>query len=271
MESKQGMSMKVRGKVDAPDANSSFNGSSLEIFCLGKEINIFSSTVFKYFNNHYFTTGMGLFLGGCVTSWNKGYECGFATFCIAWFMIALLYFFLVFCMAEMTSIVAFAGGSYGFVRCSISPFLGFLIGCSEWVTNNFMVMNCVMSMGQTITYSFQTHMNWEPLWFFLFYIAVICWHLKGGRYFWYTMCFGGIATFIIILLFVIASLTMDTSFFTKSSMTSSDAGFSKNAYGVFRMLIYPMWAFIGIETVTIAGAKISNVIIIIPFNIDYIS
>eukprot|EP00981_Chlorochromonas_danica_P015889 scaffold14720_cov172-Ochromonas_danica.AAC.14 len=41
------------------------------------------------------------------------------------------YICLCFCIAEMTSFLSFAGGSYGYVRCAMGPTMGYLIGFCE--------------------------------------------------------------------------------------------------------------------------------------------
>jgi ethanolamine permease len=174
-------------------------------------------------------------------------------------IVVALYICVVLCVAEITSIVAFAGGGYGFVRCSLSPFLGFLVGSSEWITYNFFTICSILPIAEALTHAFQTDRAWEPFYLFASYVAVVAWHTRGGRYFWYTMCICGAMSLALILVFILMSLTGNKSFFHGSSLNSPYRGYLNGSYGVFRDLIHPMYIFIGLDTIIIAGAKLNNV------------
>ncbi len=38
---------------------------------------------------------------------------------------------LTLCIAEMAGIIAFSGGSFGYARCTLSPFIGYLVGMCD--------------------------------------------------------------------------------------------------------------------------------------------
>lgn len=47
------------------------------------------------------------------------------------------YFCLTAVLAELTSITNFAGGVYGYSRCSLGPKYGWIFACSEFLQYNF--------------------------------------------------------------------------------------------------------------------------------------
>ena len=65
---------------------------------------------------------------GSVGGWNNGSEYGLIQLLFANLIVGLLYVLLSVCLGELTSIVAFPGGSFGYCRCAFGPFFGYLVG-----------------------------------------------------------------------------------------------------------------------------------------------
>jgi ethanolamine permease len=84
-----------------------------------------------------FLSGLAIKLGGCVASWHNGFAIGFWSYFVCFVIVALGYLVLTLCVAEMISVISFPGGYYGYVRCSMGPLLGFLVGCSGLVESIF--------------------------------------------------------------------------------------------------------------------------------------
>lgn len=185
---------------------------------------------------------------------------GFWVYFTSYAIVAVGYLCLVLCLAELTSIMAFAGGAYGYIRCSVSPFLGYLLGCCEWLQNNMFVISCVSSMAFAITEATRQPRALEILDFFIIYLFLLMFHIRGGRYFWMAMSACAILTVAVILLYILASFTADPNFFHTNITTDKHYRFKTDNGGhVFHELYLPCWFFIGCETLTIAGAKIANV------------
>lgn len=190
---------------------------------------------------------------------------------MATFIVALGYISLIVSMAELSSIMVFSGGSYGYVRCSISPFFGFIIGICEWLQNNFYVICCVWSIGKAMTIGTGLHKNLEPVWFLISYLIVLMFHVRGGRSFWHPMCAIAVFTIVTIVLYCLAMMTADPSeFYSKSLSTTGVPDFIGGPDKFFDVLHLPVWFFIGIETILMSGAKIANVSIFLKLLSDLV-
>jgi amino acid transporter len=204
--------------------------------------------------------GLGISLGGSLIGWNAGLVEGFWVYFTSYVIVGIGYLCLVLCLAELTSIMAFAGGAYGYIRCSVSPFLGYLLGCCEWLQNNMFVISCVSSMGFAITEATRQPLAFEILDYFIIYLFLLMFHIRGGRYFWMAMSTCAILTTAVILLYILAAFTADPNFFHTNITTDERYRFKTDNGGhIFHELYLPCWFFIGCETLTIAGAKIANV------------
>eukprot|EP00981_Chlorochromonas_danica_P000061 scaffold27_cov182-Ochromonas_danica.AAC.4 len=68
-----------------------------------------------------FFMGISIIVGGQFMGWNKALTMGLWECMIGLAIVSIGYFCLTFCLAEMASILPFAGGSFGYVRCSLGP------------------------------------------------------------------------------------------------------------------------------------------------------
>lgn len=187
---------------------------------------------------------------------------GLSTFFMAWIFSAFLYFLLVLCLAELTSIIAFAGGSYGYVRCGLSPFLGFLVGISEWFQNNNHMIGTVIVIGRSVNTGLELpREHWRPLWYFLTYVIAVLFVARGGKIFWYTMTGCAIFTIIFILMFIFGALFGDEHFQDTANerLGSYESGFMDSDNMILRVVNYSGWMFMGCEAVTVSIAKTTNV------------
>ena len=65
-------------------------------------------------------------LKGQYSGWNSGYQAGFGSFSIAYISTGIAYIMLIFCIAEMTSALPFAGGAWGKITLNKPKILLFL-------------------------------------------------------------------------------------------------------------------------------------------------
>ncbi len=73
--------------------------------------------------------GISYVIAGEFAAWNYGIDqAGWGGMFIALLLMALMYFCLIFSIAELASIIPTAGGGYGFARRAFGPALGFLTG-----------------------------------------------------------------------------------------------------------------------------------------------
>jgi amino acid transporter len=199
-----------------------------------------------------------LILAGPVGDWNRGFMIGFWSYFLEFMIISFGYLMLMTCLAEMTSIVAFASGAYGYVRCSVGPFVGYLIGVCELLENSFVSITCVYAFAYGATATSGMSRNFEPLWMLLCYVGLFVLHSRGGWYFWTSMCIFAVLTVALVVLYCLCVMASPATSAANlvdephEKFVDGGAGFMENLYR-------PMWLYIGAETLTIAGKNIANV------------
>lgn len=102
------------------------------------------------------------------------------------------------CAAEMSSMLPFSGGAYGYVRCSLGPTAGFLAGFSEAIKFIMTVISLVNQFGKRLVYLFDIPIHLSPVIFLVFYLIAIPVLIQGGKVFW-NLCIV-LAVFIVCLL-----------------------------------------------------------------------
>ncbi|MFQ3680413.1 MAG: amino acid permease [Pseudanabaenaceae cyanobacterium] len=76
--------------------------------------------------------GVGIVVDGMYSGWNEGLaQGGFGGLAIATALVAMLYWCLTFCAAELTAALPHAGGFYAFTRSAFGPLGGYLCGMAE--------------------------------------------------------------------------------------------------------------------------------------------
>ena len=115
-------------------------------------------------------------ISGVFTFWSVGFAYGFWEYSFAAVFISVAYFVLVLCLAEMISILPFSGGSYGFSRVTMGPFIGFLIGCFDSVS--LIAFNAILvhSGCSFIKYAAGPAVpdNIDPLlWFIMYFVCLL--------------------------------------------------------------------------------------------------
>lgn len=167
-----------------------------------------------------------------------------------------MYLLLSMCYAELTSVVAFAGGSFGYCRAALGPFWGFLVGASEMLENFLYVVVTVMTIGSACTEVFGTSRQWEPVWYLLTYGLLVGVHLRGGELLWYTVMLCGIVTVALILLFCVSeTLTIDVS---KYGLQNGRL-FNDGATGFMEAIYFPSTFYIGLEILPQTCDRVKNV------------
>jgi ethanolamine permease len=157
-----------------------------------------------------------------------------------------MYLLLAMCFAELSSIVAFAGGSFGYCRAALGPFWGFMVGASEMLQNFLFVTATVMTLSTTCTEFFDVSGNLEPLWMALAYAMIFGVHLRGGMLFWYTVMVSGGVTVLLIVMFCCGA--MKTINVEKYALPDGML-FRGGAHQPVESLYFCAWFYIGLEIV----------------------
>ncbi|KAG9406230.1 hypothetical protein AC1031_002556 [Aphanomyces cochlioides] len=117
--------------------------------------------------------GVTIVIGGQFFSWNAGLQAGTVSFGIAVLLVGAAYTCLACSMAEMSSMLPFAGGVYGLSRCTLGFYAAFILGCCE-------ILEYVMYVA-----SVNVSLSYEPLIWCISYGFTLAMLSYGGKVFWW--------------------------------------------------------------------------------------
>eukprot|EP00981_Chlorochromonas_danica_P010014 scaffold2924_cov165-Ochromonas_danica.AAC.1 len=199
-----------------------------------------------------------IFLKGDVILWNNGVSAGYQSFQLCIMTLAIGYIAMILCLSEMTSITAFAGGCYGYTRCSIGPYFGFICGCCELLSMHIFTVLSVDTITECITAAYGTLSTWELIWAGMVYVMVTIVFLGRANHFWIAMEITAVFSLVIILMFLIGVMADQKDLFSIRLSEREDPYFVDGGKGWANHLYYASWFFMGVECITVTGKKIKN-------------
>jgi ethanolamine permease len=124
--------------------------------------------------------GVGAVISGQFSGWNLGFATGgFGGLFWAAIIIAVMYFGLVFCIAEMSPALPHTGGAYSFARSSMGPWGGFVTGLAENIEYVLTPAVVIFFAGSYLTNIFGTPPEAQPLWWLGSYIVFVGLNIMG--------------------------------------------------------------------------------------------
>jgi len=202
--------------------------------------------------------GVGAVISGEFSGWNLGLAAGgFWGLAIATVFMAIMYVCMVFSIAEMSSALPHAGGSYSFTRNAFGPLGGFVNGITDAI--EFVLTPAV------IVYFIGAYLNTlEPLkgvpipvWWVLFYVFFVGINIIGVEL---TLKLGlfitVMAASVLVVFYVGAIGKFDPALLTNIPPDPGQtATFPKGTAGIFAALPYAIWFFLGIEQLPLAAEE----------------
>jgi len=188
-------------------------------------------------------------IGGQLISWNEALAQGFWQTFIQTIMIGAGYSCLVLSLAEMTSILPFAGGNYGFARCAMGPMTGYLVGLCESVEYVLYVASAGSAFAMLCKDLFSLENDqYDPAFFVLLYVICIPAQVYGGSAFWAMSGALGVLGLLFVLLYIFAAFP-DVDIDHESPRYHD--GFTTMSHFVSTINL-PAWFFIGVEAMTLS-------------------
>eukprot|EP01033_Poteriospumella_lacustris_P023346 gene23346-biopygen8088 len=204
---------------------------------------------------------IGIQFSGMTTGWNGGVTEGLGELLLSNILVGTMYLLLSMCYAELTSVVAFAGGSFGYCRAALGPFWGFLVGASEMLENFLYVVVTVTTIGSACTEVFGTSRQWEPVWYLVTYGLLVGVHLRGGELLWYTVMVCGSATVLSVSLFCAGEMKFVNV--TKWGVVDGKV-FNGTPRHFMQALIFLTWFYIGVEIMPQLCERVKDVNVNLP-------
>jgi ethanolamine permease len=231
--------------------------------------------------------GVGAVISGEYYGWNFGLGTGgFGGLLIAGVIMAIMYYGLVYSIAEMSPALPHTGGAYSFARSAMGPWGGFLTGLAEnaeYVITPAVVAGAMALLMQTIvtglfdvggTFDAEgtlTNIAWWnslPVWMAVFYIIFVWINYVGieaTMRFTVTITVLSIGVLAFFFLATIFSGKFDTSFWTnipkdwdgESALLAGGGGpwLPFGIEGIFKSLPFAIWFFLAIEEVPLAAEE----------------
>lgn len=141
--------------------------------------------------------------------WHFGLVNGFREYMVAFVVMSVGYAMLACCLAEMVSVIAFPGGYYGYARCTVHPFFGYLVGCSGVIETIFVTAATVLRIAQAITICCGTPIKLEPLWWVLIHSGAILVHVQHHQVYWVAMLALTALCVLTYVIFTLGSIPVD--------------------------------------------------------------
>jgi ethanolamine permease len=123
--------------------------------------------------------GVGAVISGHYSGWNFGLAHGFGGMLIALFVIAAMYWGLIFSIAEMSPALPHTGAAYSFARSALGPWGGMFTGLAESIEYILTPAVIVFFIGSYMTAIFGTPDAYQPLWWVASYAVFLFLNLRG--------------------------------------------------------------------------------------------
>ncbi len=207
--------------------------------------------------------GVGAVISGDYFGWNFGLDAGgFWGLTIATVFIAVMYLFMMYSLAELSTILPHAGGPYSFARAAMGPWGGYITGLA--VVVEYVVTPAVIVVG----IGGYLHEVWPivPLWgWWAVSYAIFVWiNVRGVEL---TLKVSLVVTLIATLILVIYYVTvLVTGHFAWANLFTvvpnpgqSATWLPKGWYGVFGAIPFAIWFYLAIEELPLAAEETEDV------------
>ena len=182
--------------------------------------------------------------------WHYALVEGVGNFLISLGLCSLAYLCLAMCIAELAGIVPFSGGSYGYSRCALSPFIGYIVGICDLLQSVMLTALAVHMVSKALSMSVSGHdyVRYLPCWWVALYGLIIVIALPGGRCFWNAMSGYTIMTVVMLLIYCLGNVGR-VDF--EHNATSEVEAFAGTTRSFFEYLIYPTVCYVGVDFITL--------------------
>ncbi|MGH6856001.1 MAG: amino acid permease, partial [Aestuariivirga sp.] len=210
--------------------------------------------------------GVGAVISGEFSGWNLGLATGgWGGLFIATILIAIMYYGLVFCIAEMAPALPHTGGAYSFARTAMGPWGGFITGLCENVEYVVTPAVVIFFTGAYLTGIFGTPAGFQPVWWVIGYGVFLALNIFGvALSFRVTLIVTFLALAVLVIFWILALLSPDLSFGKWAFNIGPDGSALPDGNGPFlpfgwagvgASLPFAVWFFLAIEELPLASEE----------------
>ena len=209
---------------------------------------------------------VGAVISGDFSGWNAGItQAGFGGMMIAFAILVVMYYGLVFAIGEMSAAMPHTGGAYSFGRAAMGPWGGFVTGLAEtveYVATTAVIVFFSASYADAITGELLNFTLPMPVWWLILYVAFVALNSAGASISFKFAIVVSIISVTIIVVFAVMAAFSGLFSFDKLFDIVPDAGQSAFLpHGVLPILFalpFAMWLFLGIEELPLAAEEAHN-------------
>jgi ethanolamine permease len=211
--------------------------------------------------------GVGAVISGHYSGWNLGLANGFGSMLIALFVIAAMYWGLIFSLAEMSPALPHTGAAYSFARSAMGPWGGMVTGLAESIEYILTPAVIVFFIGTYMTAIFETPAEWQPFWWAASYALFLALNLLGVELSFRVSVIVTIGALAVLAVFWVSALphfdlarwALDFGIAPDGSAVELPKGggswLPKGWGGVLATLPFAVWLFLAIEQLPLAAEE----------------
>ena len=202
-------------------------------------------------------------ISGDFSGWNFGIASGgFGGMLIAFGILVVMYYGMMFSIGEMSSAMPHSGGAYSFARSAMGPWGGFITGLAEtieYVATTAVIVFFAASYADGIsTTLLNVHLDaW--IWWVILYAAFILLNGAGAHVsfrFAIIVSFMSIAILAVFSIMVLASGKFNwDSLFNIAADPGQSSFLPHGVIGILYAIPFAVWFFLGIEELPLAAEE----------------
>ena len=205
--------------------------------------------------------GVAYVISGDFAGWNFGLaQGGWGGLLIATILMAVMYLFMVFGLAELSSTISTTGGGYAFARRAMGPWGGFLTGTAILIEYAIAPAAIANFIGAYVN-SLIGLDGWYV--YLLFYAIFIGLHLYGvGEALKFMFAITAVAVLALVVFVAAAIPKFDAA--NLNNIPVDTAAFGASSFlpfgllGIWAALPYAIWFFLAVEGVPLAAEESKN-------------
>jgi ethanolamine permease len=212
--------------------------------------------------------GVGAVISGHYSGWNFGIGVGgFGGIVIAGILIMVMYWGLIFSLAEMSPALPHTGAAYSFARSAMGPWGGFITGLAENIEYVLTPAVIVFFIGSYLTAIFETPAQYQPLYWLGFYAVFLLLNLRGVELSFKVSVFVTVGALLVLAIYWVSAIPyFDFERWALNVAAGPDGkpaelvegGGSFLPFGLagaFAALPFAVWLFLAIEQLPLAAEE----------------
>jgi ethanolamine permease len=211
--------------------------------------------------------GVGAVISGHYSGWNFGLANGFGSMLVALFIIAAMYWGLIFSLAEMSPALPHTGAAYSFARSAMGPWGGMFTGLAESIEYILTPAVIVFFIGSYLGAIFETGPEMQPAWWLGSYIVFLLLNMMGVELSFRVSVVVTVAALLILAVFWVSAIpAMDFDRWALNigvdangkGVELAEGGGSWFPFGwkgVLATLPFAVWLFLAIEQLPLAAEE----------------